>query len=187
MQHQSLVGSYLDSCACKTSSSHNVSSCPIVSASATCLSTSFLACDFKHSLHFPTTFLHQLTNSSQTDSHSCKTAFIPLGWPWSSRSGWSAGYTISWGWPRVSGWPGFGGGLLMGITVGCKCHCLPLGLIFILLMLSASSAMPSCAEEQLKSQIPTLSGCRYSNILMACCIWSISCLRSHQASWFFPG
>ena len=134
------------------------------------------------SLHFLTgIFPLQLSTSlSHTDSHSCSTAFIPFSTPCSLSSGWSSGYTSFWIWPYVSGWPGFGGGLLRGIVVSQRCVYFPPGLTCILLTFKVSSARPLCAKEWSKSHITTLSGFRYLKILIACCIWSISCNRSHH-------
>ena len=75
---------------------------------------------------------------------------------------------MSCGMPRVSGWPGLGGGLLRGMMVGHMSFALePPGLTFMLLTLSALSATPLWADEQLKIQMPTLPGCVYSNISAA--------------------
>ena len=166
-----------------------VSSQPIASASATLHSASFFACDFLHSLHFPTGHFPPFFTiiSSHTDSHSLKTALRPFTFPHKTGSGWLVEYVMVCGWPRVSGCPGLGRGLLSGIMVSWRCCCPPPGFESILLMLKASCASPSCADKQSKRKILIWSGCDHLKILIAWTICSISCLRSHQSSNTLPG
>src|SRR6266849_2154985 len=154
-----------------TSSSVVIPCWPVASASATHCSASFRECDFAHDAHFPTTFMprsqHSAVYLSQTDFLSCRTALTPFGCLLNFESGWSSGKIICWIWPHVSSSPGAGSGLLSGITVLCSFLCFPPGLTFILLMLSAFSAKPSCAEDRSNVKIAVQLGCVCSKTLIA--------------------
>ena len=181
MQHHSSGGTkgtvLLDSA---TLASVRLLSCPIASASATCHSASFLIYDIVHALHFPTTFLHLFSSSSQTNLHSQSTSFMPFAMPQSFSSGWSWEKIMGCGMPQMSAFPGCGGGLLSGMMVSCKSSCFPPGFMFMLFTFRALAVRPSWAKEQSNNQMLILSECKYLKMLTASTVCTQMLDTDHQ-------